>query len=128
MYNECWDEVTILEVYMGKSQFDDVFGGVGKVGRTEAAEDVGFQASYPMLHMLMTAMVEGDGKPRQVCTLNIVCEDGQFKAGLRERDRGLSLWTSCQTLGGVFAALEEAINERPPRWRKVDAKWGTKKG
>lgn len=108
---------------MGLHSFKDVFGGAAKKGGEVAIEDLDFQEKFPVLAMVLTRTVADDGKPRQVCTMTVVCEDGLVKAGLRERDHNLSLWTSSQSLGGVFAALEEALTAKPPMWRKVDDKW-----
>lgn len=123
MFSPAVDDAFYMEVCMGLNAFDDIFGGAGKKGATCALFDEDFQKQYPILFILMTSTEPEAGKPRQVCTMTIVCEDGVVKAGLRERDRALSLWTSCASLGGVFAALEEACNEKPSRWRRLDAKW-----
>jgi hypothetical protein len=42
------------------------------------------------------------------------------KVGVNERNLGLSLWSASATLGGAFAALEEALQEHPVKWRKVE--------
>lgn len=108
---------------MGMDSFADIFGGVVRPEGAPALDDDGTGAKFPSLFRLMTVTKLEDGKRRLPCTLTIVCEDGMVKAGLRERTYGLSLWTSCGSIGGVFAALEEKINERPAQWRKLPDKW-----
>ena len=106
--------------------FKDVFGSMSQCTGTQAVVDPDFQDKHPILYVLLTSTVDDDGKRRQVCTLNLVCEDGMVKVGLRERDRGMSLWTSSETIDGAFAALDVALAETPSRWRKVDWKQGRK--
>ena|ERR1039457_1111512 len=118
-YRVVFGEKAFLLEYMQMGRFHDVFNGQSKAGAVTAVNDADFEKQFPTLAALMTLQVDDDQQPRKVCTLTIVCEDGQVKAGINERDRGLSLWTSSQTLGGVFAALEEALGQRPVAWRKV---------
>lgn len=101
------------------SIFEDVFGQSGKVDRDRVLDDAAFQKQFPILYEMMTATPTIEGKRRKVCTLTIVCEDGMAKAGLKDRDRDLSLWVSAQSLGGVFTALEEALTARPVAWRRI---------
>lgn len=102
------------------AKFDDIFGGAGKGESDYVFEDQAFRDRYPILFELLASTEKVEGKRRKPCTLTLVAEDGLVKCGLKERDRNLSLWTSSETVGGVFAALEEALGERPVRWRKVE--------
>lgn len=111
------DSSHYLEI-LSMPKFSDLLGGAARKGQAQAVEDPTFMQEFPSLFALMAVLVDDDGKPRQGCSLTIVCEDGVVKAGLNERNHELSLWTSAETLGGVFAALEEAIGEHPPRWRR----------
>jgi hypothetical protein len=95
-----------------------MLGGIKPAAAGLAVDDAAFALAFPRLHLMMTSLVDDDGRPRQVCTLTIVCEDGQVKCGINERNHALSLWSGCGTLGGAFAALEEALGERPVAWRK----------
>ena len=47
------------------------------------------------------------------------------KGGLNERNEHMSLWVSCGSIGGVFAALEEALQLRPVPWHRNE--WKGKK-
>lgn len=120
---ECLDHSTYLEIYMGKASFKQMFGGAAKKDMVTALDDEDFLARWPLLNMLMVNNLDDDGKPRSTCTMTIVCEHGVAKAGLRERNEGLNLWVTSETLLGVFDALEEAVGASPPQWRKMPEKW-----
>ena len=96
----------------------DLLGGAARNDLPEAVSDPELAKRFPLLNIMLTRLTDDTDKRRRPCTLTIVCEDGVVKAGLNERDHALSLWTTCQSLGGVFAALEEALGEVPPRWRR----------
>lgn len=100
----------------------DIFGGAGAPPRANAFEDAAFAEQYPTVYLLMTQTKNDQGVKRQVCSLTLVCEDGQLKLGLRERDLDLSLWTSSPTLAQAFSALEEALAVRPSQWRRPGGK------
>lgn len=117
-------ESRYLLEYMAMGVFEDVFGDVKLAASGRAVDDEAFSQRFPTLSVLMTHTEGPDGAKRQVCTLTIVCEDGQVKCGINERNKGLSLWVSSQSVGGVFAALEEALGQRPVPWRKVGGKTG----
>jgi hypothetical protein len=86
-----------------------------------AADDAALRDRCPMLHDLMT-VVSLDGKrQRKVCTLTIFAADGVFKASLNERDRGLTLWASCDALAGIPDALETMLAMDPIPWRQATA-------
>jgi hypothetical protein len=114
-----------LEEFMQMSTFSDILGGAKPTVDGTAIDDAEFQAQFPTVWMLMVKTADDAGKKRQVCTLTIVCEDGQAKVGLNERNEHLSLWTSSRSIGGAFAALEEALGERPVKWRRAD--WKSRK-
>lgn len=101
------------------ASFKDIFNGQQNTPGAVAVDDGDFAAQHPVLYQLMAVTVDDDGKKRNVSTVTIVCEQGQVKIGLNERDLMVSLWTSSASLGGAFTALEEALNERPVKWRKV---------
>lgn len=117
---EWFDDRTYLDEVMGMAKFDDIFGGAGKGESDYVFVDESFQRQFPVLYELLASTEKVEGKRRKACTLTLVAEDGVVKCGLRERDRNLSLWTSSETVGGVFVALEEALGERPVKWRKVE--------
>lgn len=109
----------VLVRYFGMSEFDDIFGVVGKAQKDTAVDDQKFMEQYPILSALLTKTPTIEGKRRQTATLTIVCEDGMAKAGVRDRDRDVSLWVSAPTVLGTFTALEEALTARPVAWRRL---------
>lgn len=119
---EYMDDCTYEDLFMGKVSFKDILGAAGKAPGEFVVDDPKFGESFPILYQLMSCSIDDDRKPRKTCTLTMVCEDGQVKLGVKERNHNLSLWTSSQTLGGAFAALEEALSESPVKWRKVEWK------
>jgi len=115
-------EVWFLEGYLAMGSFKDVLGGHGNVDPLLAVDDAKFREEFPVLFMLMSSKIDDDQKPRLTCTMTIVCEDGVVKCGINERNLSLSLWTSSESLGGCFCALEEALGERPVPWRRSNWK------
>jgi len=84
-----------------------------------AAKDADFEDRFPCINILMTATVDDAGKPRQPCTLNLVCETGLFKGGLRDKDSNSSLWRSAPTFSGLLEALEKALETGEADWRET---------
>lgn len=118
-YRALFGEVSYIEEYCHMGIFSDVLGGAKPAAIGRAVDDPDFEKQFPTLHMLMAHTSDDEGKARITCTLTVVCEDGMVKCGINERNHHLSLWTASTTLGGAFAALEEALAERPVKWRKV---------
>lgn len=109
----------VLERWFGMGVFEDVFGVVGKESTDAAAEDSGLEKRFPVLSLMLMGTPMLQGKRRKTATMTVVCEDGQFKLGLRDRDRDVSLWVSAGTLDGAMTTLEEALNARPVAWRRI---------
>jgi hypothetical protein len=91
--------------------------GKRKVLGLPAATDEAMGHDFPAIMLLLTATVDDDGKPRQTATLTIVCEDGLFKGGLRDRDANASLWRSGATLKALFTSLESQLQSGAAEWR-----------
>jgi hypothetical protein len=120
----CWqltDEEFLME-YMLMGAFEKMFGKVLVKGAAVAAEDAEFTRRWPCVSLLMTALRDDAGKVRTVATLTVVCEDGSFKAGLKERDQQLSLWRSGETMQGVLDALETALESGTADWKRSEMK------
>lgn len=118
-YRALFGEEAYLQGYMQMATFKDLLNGTSTTTGAGALDDSNFAELHPNLFLLLTSTKDDEGKLRQTCTVTIVCEDGQAKCGINERNHGLSLWTSCGELAGVFLALEEALEKRPVQWRKV---------
>lgn len=71
---------------------------------------------------LLTARVYPgkDKRPRQVATLLIFCEDGQWKTCLGERDTKRSLWGSGNTVEQALECLETLLQREVTPWRHKD--------
>lgn len=91
--------------------------GKRKALGTPAAEDEAMGKDFPAIILLLTATVDDEGKPRQTATLTIVCEDGLFKGGIRDRDANASLWRSGATLRLLFESLEGQLQSGQAEWR-----------
>lgn len=68
-------------------------------------------------HALMTERLNHDGKPRQVCTLLIFADEGMWKGCLSERDHGLVLWATGDSVPDMLVNLEERLNADTVDWR-----------
>ena len=113
------DEV-FFERWSGMSVFEDAFEGAKNPSEDYVCIDEKLRKSYPTLAEFLTATPTLAGKKRRVATMTVVYEDGQCKVGLRERDKDLSLWVSGVGLGEALQALEDALTDRPVRWRRVN--------
>lgn len=82
-----------------------------------AAADAQVETRWPAFFMLMTATQDDDGRPRQTCTITIVCEDGKWKGGLRDKDAQASVWRTGSTLEGLLTSLDEALTSGEAEWR-----------
>jgi hypothetical protein len=91
----------------------------GKSGsdKIQAFKDEAFDKAYPTLSAFLCATVDENGKSRITSTLNFFVENGTCKAGLRERNAGLSLWVSAPGILEVFGALEIALTQPVIDWR-----------
>lgn len=112
-------EELYLQEYCYMASFKELLNGQQSGPTGMAVEDPDFGTAFPQLYLLMAKTSDDDGKPRIPCTLTIVCEDGQVKCGVNERNYHLALWTSSASLGGAFQSLEEALAQRPVPWRKT---------
>lgn len=84
----------------------------------ESFVDVAFQSSYPALSEFLTVAVYPDGSPRQLSTLTLFRDDGQWKACLNDKDNGTVLFVTENTYGTLLEALEILLQEERPPWRK----------
>jgi len=102
----------------------NVFGRASEAVPTHTARDAAFAGLYPVLAEMLTYQGVQTKDFRQTCTLIIVCEDDQWKLGLKERDRNVSLWVSGATLAEALAALEMALGAPVVAWRRPVADVG----
>lgn len=98
-------------------------GGAG----SPAAHDEDLGASCPALHDYLTATVGPGGVSRKPSSLTVFAEDGVFKGVLSERDEGLSLWASSDTVAGLLGALDGLLQAVTVPWRKAGGGQGGKR-
>lgn len=58
-----------------------------------------------------------DGSPRETSGLLLFCQDGLLKGMLRDKESGLCLWVTGQSLQGLLATLEAALGDPAAEWR-----------
>jgi hypothetical protein len=80
----------------------NVFGRATEAVPVHTAMDSQFAGLYPVVNEMMTYQGVQGKDFRQTCTLIVVCEDGLWKLGLKERDRNVSLWVSGETFNEAF--------------------------
>jgi hypothetical protein len=102
--------------------FSKMLGGAATRNPSVAACDPQFEKRWPCIFLMMTSLVDDEKKARQTCTLTVVCEDGRWKGGLKERDHAMSVWRGADTLEGLLDALEAILADGSADWRKTEYK------
>jgi hypothetical protein len=95
-----------------------ILGPAGKPAVERVVTDAWLAKDCPALHEMLTVTDLGDGKVRQVSTLTIFVEDGLWKGCLNERDQGLTLWSSGDSVEGTLHSLEERLMAPKVDWRR----------
>jgi hypothetical protein len=67
-----------------------------------------------------------DGSPRETSGLLVFQQDGLLKAMLRDKNSGLCLWVTGQSLQGLLATLEAALGDPAAEWRQDRQQAGQK--
>jgi hypothetical protein len=92
-------------------------GAAASQAKGAKAADAALEKTCPVLHAFMTE-VEEDGKPRSPSSLVIFTEEGSWKGCLSEKDAGLQLWRTADSLQKLLAALEKALAGGNADWRR----------
>jgi len=79
---------------------------------------------YPALHEYLTMVAYPDGGKRTTSTLMLFCDDGVWKACLKDRDQARSLWITSDGPTGLLDDLEACLQGDVQEWRK-DKEWNT---
>jgi len=77
---------------------------------------------HPALSEHLTATTYPDGGQRTTSTLLLFFDDGVWKACLKDRDQGRSLWHSTDSPGAILDELEALLQGEDQEWRK-DREW-----
>lgn len=115
---EWWDSLphpTKMEKH--RSYVQKALGSSSPAGKGAAATDADLDASCPALHEFLTATQLPDGSARTVSTLLVFTEGGLWKACLNERDAGVNLWATAETLQALWAELEARLTAPMVDWR-----------
>lgn len=72
---------------------------------------------WPNLWEHLTVHTTSTGRSKQVCTLSILAVPTGFQATLRDMTYSATLTVECESLEGVYAALEAEITSPRPRWK-----------
>jgi hypothetical protein len=92
-------------------------GAAAQTVKGAKASDPALEKTCPTLHAFMCE-VEEDGKPRSPSSLVVFTEEGSWKVCLTERDAGLQLWRTAETLQKALQAIEKALAGGNADWRK----------
>lgn len=86
-------------------------------GKGSLASDAALAASCPALHEFLTLSVLPDGTPRTPSSLCFFSDGGLWKAVLNERDTGLTLWATGESLPQLWEELEARLTAPVVDWR-----------
>lgn len=102
--------------YVGK-YVQRLESGLGVSGQPPSYGESAFAARYPATWEYLTLEQDGDRK-RETSTILISAERGRLLACVRDRDRGLMLWVSSDTMEGLADAVEARLDgSKEADWR-----------
>jgi hypothetical protein len=92
--------------------------GVSPDGYALEVSDPEFASKYPALHCFLCSTKTPKDAPRKTSSITLFCEDGGFKASLNERELGLSLYATGESVLGALEALETRLCAPKVEWRR----------
>jgi len=113
---------------LGSKWIKAALGSASVTGPSGAAHDAVLADAYPAVHEFLTDTTGPDGKGRQTSTLMLFVEPPLWKLCLNERDAGLSLWASGESLDQALVNLEERLTAPVVEWRRKPAEKPQKPG
>jgi hypothetical protein len=114
-----WESLMAKEkVELVESILERALAGVSPDGYSPAVSDLAFAGLYPALHAFLTSSLTPKGAPRKTSSITLFCEDGSFKASLNERELGLSLYATGESVQGALEALELRLCAPKVEWRR----------
>lgn len=115
---EWWDHLMGKEKQeIQRSYVQKALGAKAPTGKGAAASDATLAAACPALHEFLTLCQLPDGTARTTATLLVFSEGGLWKACLCERDAGLNLWATAESLQGLWDELEARLTAPVVDWR-----------
>lgn len=100
-----------------KSYVLSALGASAPGGKGACASDASLAETCPALHEFLTLCVLPGGATRSPATLLVFSEGGLWKAVLNERDAGLNLWATAESLQGLWSELEARLTAPVVDWR-----------
>jgi len=87
-------------------------------GDANGVPDEGFLSNWPTIAAFMTWQGQDSKHPRQTASLTVFWEQGTFKAVLKDRATGKSLWATSETFAALLDTLEQRLNADVVEWRE----------
>jgi len=115
---EWWDAMSnpkkqeVMRTYVEKA-----LGAKASPGKGAAASDSALAATCPALHEFLTLSQLPDGTARTPSTLSLFSDGGLWKAALNEKDSGLVLWATGESLAQLWDELEARLTAPVVDWR-----------
>lgn len=74
-------------------------------------------SKLPNLAEWMTTTAFDDGAPRQVPTITFFCQDGEWRASLKDREEGLCMFLNAPTWAELVKLINDMCMEEKGPWR-----------
>jgi len=116
--SEWWDHLMAdKKSEIQRSYVQKALGSKAAPGKGAAASDATLASTCPALHEFLTLCALPDGTPRTVATVLLFSDGGLWKACLHERDAGLNLWATGESLAQLWEELEARLTAPVVDWR-----------
>jgi len=100
-----------------RSYVQKALGSKAPAGAGSGASDSTLAQACPALHEFLTLCQLPDGTARTPSTLLVFVDGGLWKACLHERDAGLNLWATGESLAQLWEELEARLTAPVVDWR-----------
>jgi len=133
VYCRCWGGATVATTHFVREWWDNLMAEKkGEIqrsyvqkalqskapqGKGSLASDSALAATCPALHEFLTLSVLPDGTTRTPSTLCFFSDGGLWKAVLNEKDLGLCLWATGESLPQLWEELEARLTAPVVDWR-----------
>lgn len=116
---EWWDNAMAKDkTEIQSSYVQKALAAKAPAGKGSGASDSTLEASCPALHEFLTLSALPGGATRTTSTLLVFCDGGLWKAVLNERDAGVCLWATAESLQGLWDELEARLTAPVVDWRQ----------
>lgn len=90
--------------------------------------DEGSRKKYPTLIEWLEAETWADGTKRERSSIIVFVQDGEWRAGLLDKNTQQNLWVTSGDLQGLFKALETRLGDPAADWRPGRVQKGKRGG